>query len=380
MFSYQSRINQPEDFDLDICKLLNLRLRPLQKIYEYWLAPYVAFVYALANFDIFHHSFKGGFLGVTPLWRLEAGLLKFAQKKVIIIVIGYDAYLYSRILDVSLRHVLMTSRPEEAKMEKQIQERINYWVKAADVINVSTIIDGIGRWDLLPYSILSIDTALWKPKHRYSMNDGSSGIVKLMHSPNNRIYKGTEFLLDAVEALKIEGLKLELILIEGKQNDELRRIMLDEADILAEQFIAPSYGLTGVEGMACGLPVLANLGNDLYNRLFRRYSYLNECPILSTSPETLKENLRVLVTNPQLREELGRAGRKYVEKYHSEDTAQYLFGAIYDKIWYNKNVDLMNLFHPLKSEYNRRKPLVQHPLVDSKLPANYFADVATFVS
>src|ERR1041385_1918095 len=77
MFSYQSSINKADDFDIDIYKLINLRSNILKKPYQYWLAPYVAFIYAICKFDIFHHAFVGGFLGETPLWRLEAPLLKF---------------------------------------------------------------------------------------------------------------------------------------------------------------------------------------------------------------------------------------------------------------------------------------------------------------
>ena len=78
----------------------------------------------------------------------------------------------------------------------------------------------------------------------------------------------------------------------------------------------------------------------------------------------------MLVTNPELREELGRSGRRYAEKYHSEETARYMFGAVYEKIWFGKDIDLMNLFHPLKSEYNHHRALVEHPLVENKLPAS----------
>ncbi|NMC60946.1 MAG: glycosyltransferase family 4 protein [Candidatus Methanofastidiosa archaeon] len=147
---------------------------------------------------------------------------------------------------------------------------------------------------------------------------------------------------------------------------------MKEVDILAEQFIATGYALNAIEGMASGLPVLSNLDNEFYTRLFRRYCYLNECPILSTTPETLKDNLRVLIKNPQLRKELGEAGRKYVEKYHSYEAAQYIFGSIYKKILDNEDIDLMNLFHPLKSEYNKRKPYVNHPLTENKLPKEYY--------
>jgi glycosyltransferase involved in cell wall biosynthesis len=228
--------------------------------------------------------------------------------------------------------------------------------------------------------MITIDTTLWRARRFYSPADGINDTVKILHTPNYRWFKGTEFLLRTVEELKADGLKIELLLIEKKPNDVIRCLMYEQADILAEQFIATGYGLNGIEGMASGLPVMANLENEAYMRLFRRYSYLTECPVLSTTPETLKQNLRLLITNPQLREELGLAGRQYVEKYHSEETAHYMFGSIYDKIWYGKDIDLMNLFHPLLSEYNRRQPLVRHPLIENKLPAGRYVNVQTVVS
>jgi glycosyltransferase involved in cell wall biosynthesis len=143
---------------------------------------------------------------------------------------------------------------------------------------------------------------------------------------------------------------------------------MSEVDILAEQFIVTCFGLSAIEGMASGLPVMANLENEAYTRVFRRYAFLNECPVLSSSPENLKGNLRLLVTRPELRRELGQAGRKYVEKYHSYETAQYLFGSIYDRILHGKEVDLINLFHPLTSAYCRAKPMIQHPLIENRIP------------
>ena len=379
MFSFQSEINKHEDFDIDIERLMNLRWQPLQRIFNYAIAPYVAFAYSFLHFDIFHHSFHGGFLGKTPLRRFEAFFLRVGRKKTVILAYGEDAYVYSQVLDPSLKHVLLKRFPLSARDPQQAERRIAYWVRFADIIVTGFIVDGMGRWDILPFSHLIIDSrGLWKAKQFYNNNDGRNGAVRVIHTPSSRDFKGTEFLIQAIEELRRENLDIELILVEKRQNDEVRNMMM-EADILAEQFIVTGYGLNGIEGMATGLPVMANLQHEAYTRLFRRYSYLNECPVLSSSPETLKENLRILVTNPGLREDLGRAGRQYVEKYHSETTAQYMFGSIYDKIWYSKEVDLMNLFHPLLSEYNLRKP-VRHPLVENQLPASYFADVATFVS
>jgi hypothetical protein len=103
--------------------------------------------------------------------------------------------------------------------------------------------------------------------------------------------------------------------------------------------------------------------------VFRTYSYLNECPIVSAGPENITDVLRSLVVNPELRRELGLAGRAYVEKYHSYSFGQFLFGEMYKKIWNGENIDLLNTFHPLnKNSYNNQSPLVKHPLLKNKLP------------
>lgn len=62
--------------------------------------------------------------------------------------------------------------------------------------------------------------------------------------------------------------------------------------------------------------------------LFRRYSFLDECPILSTSPETIKTNLKLLIENKRLRVDLGELGIQYVKKHHS---LEYI-GSLFDKI------------------------------------------------
>jgi glycosyltransferase involved in cell wall biosynthesis len=207
------------------------------------------------------------------------------------------------------------------------------------------------------------------------MHDGRSGLVKVLHAPNHRGFKGTEFIVDAVERLRAEGLQVELILVEKIPNEQVRKLM-QEVDILADQCIMTGYAINSMEGMASGLPVLANHEQEFYMRVFRRYGFLDECPILSTSPENIDENIRILVTQPELRRTLGQAGRAFVEKYHSFATAQYLFGSIYSKILDGKEIDLMNLFHPLKSEYNKRSPRVIHPLINSKLPESWPRDVS----
>jgi glycosyltransferase involved in cell wall biosynthesis len=368
MHSFYS-INKREDYDLYFDDLVPRWVWP--SAIRARLSPYFSMLYIIRNAGVVHLPFYGGPLGPTPLWRLEYPLLRLAGVRTVLIPYGADTYMYSRVMDPSLRNALLMSYPAAARKEASIAQRVSYWMARADITMCGFGIDGMGRWDVPVNNFVCIDTDQWQPRSSYSSNDGVNGMVKVIHTPNHRGFKGTEFLIQAVEELKAEGLKVELILLEKVSNSTVQRLM-QEADVLAEQFIATAYALSAIEGMASGLTVMSNLEDEAYTRVFRRYAFLNECPIVSTSPETIKRNLEVLIRNPELRRQLGEAGRQYAEKYHSYETAQYLFGSIYDKLLDDKEVDLMNLFHPLKSEYNRRRPVVEHPLIESQLPAEYF--------
>jgi glycosyltransferase involved in cell wall biosynthesis len=354
-----SRINKKEDFDLYYDDVTPKWIRSSR--FRKLLGPSFAFLHMVTYGSVIHIPFTGGPLGTSPLWRLEAYLLRSSGIKTVVLPIGGDAYAFSEIMDPSLRNALLIDYGE-------IKKRVRFWTEKADAMLTGFLMDGMGRWDVPITNIISINTDLWQAKQAYSTFDGRSGYVRVLHTPNHRGAKGTEFLMQSVESLQAEGLKVELVLMEKVPNTQVRE-MMQGVDILADQFIATAYALSAIEGMASGLPVMSNLEQESYTRVFRRYAFLNECPILSTTPENLTNNLRALVANPKLREDLGRAGRQYVEKYHSYEMAQYLFGSIYEKIVKGRQVDLMNLFHPLTSEFNRRKPLIQHPLTENRLPA-----------
>jgi len=279
------------------------------------------------------------------------------------VVVGYgaDCTVYSNVRDLSHRHAFLSSYPGAARNEAKIRDRLDLWNAHADCI-VTTIhsLDGHGRWDVLTPSPFHIDTRQWSPVEQYHDHDGRNGPVRVIHTPNHRGYKGSEFVVEAVRVLRAEGLDIELDLIEGTPNSEVRARM-QRADILAEQFIAPMYALSGIEGMATGLPVMANIG-DAGNDVFRRFSFLDECPVMATTIEQLVPHLRRLVTEPALRRELGEAGRAYVEKYHSFAEGRRMFAAIHSAIAHDANAPrLAQLYHPLLGS-TAHLPRIIHPL------------------
>jgi glycosyltransferase involved in cell wall biosynthesis len=364
---YYASINRREDFDLYFEDLVPW---PRQGNLNRLLRPLFAHLYIARHAAVAHIPFSGGPLGHTALWRVEAFLFRLAGVKTVLVPYGADIYRYSRIPDASVRHALLLSYPAAGRSEGAIERRVRYWVKNADAVVMGFTLEGVGRWDVPSGNMVCVDTESWKGRTEYSEHDGASGPVRIVHSPNHRGAKGTEFLVRSVEELRREGLQVELVLLEGVPNEQVRQ-ELRRADIAADQFVLPGYGLAAVEAMASGLPVMANLEAESCGTLFRRYSYLDECPILSATPESLTEQLRALVKYPSLRRQLGTAGRTYAEKYHSYAASQYLFGAIHTRIVGGKDVDLMNLFHPLKSPYNSARPTVVHPLVANHLPQGH---------
>ena len=336
--------------------------------YVWWpIKPYLAFLVSLFRYDVFFLSFDGFFIGDTPLRYCQAFLFKLANKKVILIPYGSDSYVYRNIRSIGLLHGVLMSYPHTSRRQERILGNVKYWVKNAHAVLPGFMgPDGFGRWDVLIPSQLMLDLKSWKPSKRDSLAKGGRETVFIAHAPNHRGFKGTEFLIHAVNQLCSEGFNLKLLLLEKIQNDEVQKILREDVDILVEQLVFTGHGLNGLEGMASGLPTISNLEDETYLMPMRRWSYFCECPLVSATPENLVDVLRKLVTNPQLRKRLGRAGREYVEKYHGYDSAQYLFTNLIDYV-YGRKESLINLYHPILGEYPNRSPKIQHPLINNRI-------------
>ena len=358
-YDYYSEINKREDWN----KILDEEYPLLPGFVKHLFA----FIHSLFLYDVFFISFNGFFLGYTPARFFQSQILKIAGKKTVLIPYGGDAYVYKNIRSTSLIHGLLMSYPLQSKMQQIISRDVEYWVKNADAVLPGYMFpDGFGRWDVLLPSILFIDLDKWIPSNKNSFANGVNEEVVIVHAPNHRGFKGSEFVIKAVEDLKNEGYKINFILCARIQNERVREILQSEADILVEQLIFTGHGLNGLEGLASGLPTISNLEDETYTLPLRRWSYFSECPLVSATPENLVEVLRKLVTRPELRRQLGAAGRAYVEKYHGLDSAQYLFKNVIDYV-YGRKESLINLYHPLLGEYPNRSPKIQHPLVNNRI-------------
>ncbi len=284
--------------------------------------PYAAFLWAAGRADIYGFFFDGGLLQATPWWRWELRLLRLAGKEVVVYPYGSDARLPSATRRLGRWNLYADISPEhDGQTESVNRARRSAFARYATVMLGCADIVDLPRLDgifLYPF-----DLDGW-----HARPEVDDGIVTVVHAPNHRHFKGTRFLVHAIDQLQREGMKVELRLVEGLKTSEARPIY-ESADVIADQFLIGAYALFAIEGMALGKPVICYL-NDEFRRHHPEWS---ECPIVSANPDELLGALRRLVESGDLRRRIGSLGPAYVREYHSLEASAARMASIYGRIW-----------------------------------------------
>jgi len=148
----------------------------------------------------------------------------------------------------------------------------------------------------------------------------STAPLRVVHAPNHRAFKGTHFLLEAVDRLQREGVAIELVLVERVPNRDALEIYRS-ADVVFDQCLIGFHGYLAQEAMALGKPVMC---------FIRKRDYLlapDECPIVSARPEEIADRIRELAADRALTHDLGARGRRYIERYHTLEAFANRYGA-----------------------------------------------------
>lgn len=146
----------------------------------------------------------------------------------------------------------------------------------------------------------------------------------IIHAPTNRAFKGSDFVEAAV--MQIQGKSEFTYQIVEKTSHEKAIAIYKNADIIIDQLLCGTYGMFSVEAMAMGKPVVAFIRDDVRNK------FPADLPIVQATPETLADVLLELIQNPERRHELGKASRRYVERYHSAERVTKKLIKIYQQL------------------------------------------------
>lgn len=142
------------------------------------------------------------------------------------------------------------------------------------------------------------------------------------HFPNHEYFKGTKFLEAAIAKLNSEGHRIELVKMSGKTNTEILHAML-EIDVLVDQLVSGSFGLTAIEAMSLGCPVICYLHKNI------QIAERENCPVIEANPRNIGLVLAELKTDPARLATARLRGPSYVESNYSIGSFAKHLGELY---------------------------------------------------
>jgi hypothetical protein len=187
-----------------------------------------------------------------------------------------------------------------------------------------------------------LDTDFWKPElliptnYRLQIPDET---VKLYHGVGNfdsrsdagdaRNIKSTHIYLKLIEELKAEGHPVELIFFKDVPNKQLRYYQA-QADIVVDMLTFGWFGANVREALMLGKPVVSYVRPEWLEGMRKEIpEFVDELPIVSATPETVKEVVLDLVNDREKRLEIGRRSRAFAVKHLSAEKAARSFDKIY---------------------------------------------------
>jgi len=267
----------------------------------------VALVFFKALFicDVFYYNTGGN---VLP-FRLDYALIKLFRKKLAVIYLGSEIrhwYLYKKELEAIGFDELFATCIEAYRKQNfgtyaEKRERVQAAEAYADIILSQP---GFAQLQTLPY--LRATVGLYLPDYGFAVHGRKRPL--LVHAPSARGVKGTEFVEEALERLKQEGIEFDFKLIENMPNQELIKLLV-EADIVIDELNSDTIGVLSTEAMATGNAVLTGYMAELVK-------VPQPCPVMNTNRLNVYDHIKELILNVELRTELAQSGRQYVEKHH----------------------------------------------------------------
>ena len=319
-----------DEFDVDMSKWNG-------RVFLKRFVPYYLFFRALFRYRSLFIYFNGGpFLFKKYVLRaLEPIFYKLAKIKIVVMPYGGDVQVLTRTRNLYFRHAAVCDYPKFWKYYELNRKNIDRWTRYAQwVIGSGDNVEYMYHWDSLMLVHFSLDLERWAPVETQKQADTSK--LRILHAPNHTMIKGTEALINATELLKSEGLNIELILMRGVPNDEIRNVMAG-VDLVADQFVMGWYAMFAIEAMAMEKPVLCYMREDLVE-LYVKAGLVTEgeIPLINTDLFNIASKIRWAYNNREALKEIGKKGREFAQQHHSTEYVGGVFSKILTEIGIKK--------------------------------------------
>ena len=192
------------------------------------------------------------------------------------------------------------------------------------------------------YVFLPVDLELWKPDipipPEYRVARETSDTLLVFHGIGSHVIgnrgniKGTSWVKEAVNDLRSEGHKLQLMHIERVPN-KIVRFYQAQADIVVDQLLIGGGGQSARECLALGKPVLTRVHPQQHKSFETAAGRFGPVPYVETDVTNIKDNLRTLATNAALRAEIGERSLAFARNVLSPDAAAARYVELYEGLY-----------------------------------------------
>lgn len=161
-------------------------------------------------------------------------------------------------------------------------------------------------------------------EHPLVLPDPAKTRPLIVHSPTAPVTKGTRYILEAVDRLKLRY-EFDFQLVQNMPRRDALQYMA-ACDIYVDQLILGVHGSAAVEAMAFGKPVVCYINPVIGS------DYPHDLPLVKSDPVRVYDTLEGLINKPLLRSEIGARSRTYVEKYHEDTKVAGELVSIYEEV------------------------------------------------
>lgn len=263
----------------------------------------------LIDHDIFGSSYIGYNYAVLKK-------IKKHSRKIFLLSVG-SSYYYYKLIENLRYHPLIDHIELDGIDERIFKKRSNQ----LNNYKVAQLVDGIipstYSYRLAYKNFVNLKDTIPFPvnleKIKLTEQIFIDGKVTILHGLLRPGFKGTKFIIPAMEKLKKKYPDKVEIIIDGKMPFENYKKILSEVNILVDQALSYEYGMNALYAMAMGKVVLS--GNEPESR---EDIGREDIPVINILPneDDIYSKLEKLILNKDQIIKTGRESRKFVEEVH----------------------------------------------------------------
>lgn len=262
----------------------------------YFIVKILIFFWALVKFDTFIFATGSSFFN---FWDFK--ILKFFKKYIICVSLGSDSrptYLSGTYKDDSNNNKFNPYFVIEN--DKKINKRISFIEKYSNSIINYPQHGHFHKRQFISGNYIGFPTNL-EVEELFQLANENSSVLKILHAPTRPNSKGSNYFRKIINELKEEGLNFEYIEITKLSNKEVINC-INRCDIVLDECYSDSpLGGLGSEAASLAKPVLLS---GYYSEYINNKKNIFP-PSIYVYPSQIKNELRKLVLNKELRSKVG---------------------------------------------------------------------------